>query len=112
MIILYLILFYDRLKNHALLKIEEILQSSVKNLKNFSSMPISIGISNTDERNRLIFDELNYDRFQIVEELNQYLASIIHEQKNIYDTIIDSVINNKGRLFFLYGHGGTEKIFI
>ncbi|XP_070005884.1 uncharacterized protein LOC107785461 [Nicotiana tabacum] len=34
------------------------------------------------------------------------------EQKSVYDKIISAVNEDKGGLFFLYGHGGTGKIFI
>ncbi|XP_070037713.1 uncharacterized protein LOC107782420 isoform X2 [Nicotiana tabacum] len=34
------------------------------------------------------------------------------EQKSVYDKIISAVNEDKGGLFFLYGHGGTGKTFI
>ncbi|XP_057747990.1 uncharacterized protein LOC130967191 [Arachis stenosperma] len=34
------------------------------------------------------------------------------EQKNVYDTIINSVDRGEGGLYFLYGYGGTGKTFI
>lgn len=34
------------------------------------------------------------------------------KQKSVYDKIMTTVDEDKGGLFFLYGHGGTGKTFI
>ncbi|XP_057756264.1 uncharacterized protein LOC130975491 [Arachis stenosperma] len=37
---------------------------------------------------------------------------LTNEQKYVYDKVIDVVTKKKGGVFFLYGYGGTEKIFV
>ena len=34
------------------------------------------------------------------------------DQMNIYDAVIDYVLRNKGDFLFIYGHGGTRKIYL
>jgi len=34
------------------------------------------------------------------------------EQRNVYETIIRSIEADKGGVFFVYGYGGTGKIFV
>ncbi|XP_012842410.1 PREDICTED: uncharacterized protein LOC105962644 [Erythranthe guttata] len=96
----------DSLKNYALIEIKKILQSNGKSLRNFDSMLMPLHPSN-DTENRLVLDELDYDVFELAEELKQYLSSITDEQRKVYDTITDVVSKNSGGMYFLYGHEGT-----
>ncbi len=34
------------------------------------------------------------------------------DQRNAYETILDAVTNKEGKLFFVYGNGGTGKTFV
>jgi predicted ATPase len=34
------------------------------------------------------------------------------DQRNTYKTILNAVINKEGKLFFVYGNGGTGKTFV
>jgi DNA replication protein DnaC len=34
------------------------------------------------------------------------------DQRNAYETILNAVTNEKGKLFFVYGSGGTGKTFV
>ncbi|XP_012850072.1 PREDICTED: uncharacterized protein LOC105969840 [Erythranthe guttata] len=45
-------------------------------------------------------------------ELQRCLAPITDEQTKVYDVFMDVVSNDRGRMFFLYGHGGTGKTFL
>ncbi|XP_012849547.1 PREDICTED: ATP-dependent DNA helicase PIF4-like [Erythranthe guttata] len=45
-------------------------------------------------------------------ELQRCLASITDEQRKVYDVVMDVVSNDRGGIFFLYGHGGTGKTFL
>ncbi|XP_012837300.1 PREDICTED: uncharacterized protein LOC105957872 [Erythranthe guttata] len=102
----------DTLRNYALIEIENILQNNSKSLSNFPPMPIPIGSMTNNTVNRLVLDELDYDVDAMREELKKYLSSITDEQKKVFDDIMDAVTNDRGGLFFLYGHGRTGKTFI
>ncbi|XP_061347538.1 uncharacterized protein LOC133293039 [Gastrolobium bilobum] len=62
--------------------------------------------------NRLVLDELLYDRLFLVEEHKRLLSSLTDEQKVVYDKIISAISVGTGGFFFLYGFGGTGKTFI
>lgn len=62
-----------------------------------------------DIKQRLIAEELNYDKSTMHDMLQQYLPSLIDEQRHAYDTIVNAIDANKGGFFFVYGYGGTEK---
>jgi hypothetical protein len=34
------------------------------------------------------------------------------DQRNAYETILNVVTNKEGKLFFVYGSGGTDKTFV
>ncbi|XP_012858907.1 PREDICTED: uncharacterized protein LOC105978041 [Erythranthe guttata] len=101
----------DTLRNYALIEIENILQSNNR-LSNFPPLPIPIGSMTDATVNRLVLDDLDYDDDAIREELKKYLSSITDDHKKVFDDIMDAVTNDRGGLFFLYGHGGTGKTFI
>jgi len=55
---------------------------------------------------------LRYNRRSLSKEYEELLVKLIVEKKLVYDRIITTVHEDKGGFFFLYGHGGTGKIFI
>ncbi|CAN0874970.1 ATP-dependent DNA helicase PIF1 [Linum grandiflorum] len=70
---------------------------------------ISPSNTSTDD---LIAQQLQYDT---VEENNTYINSytcLNHHQKAAHDAILSSIQKDEGKLFFLYGHGGTGKTFL
>jgi ATP-dependent DNA helicase PIF1 len=66
----------------------------------------------TDVGNRLIYDEMNYNKSLLAAEHAQLMSTMTSEQRNIYDTIITRVREDRPGFFFLYGYGGTGKTFI
>jgi len=107
-----LVLTDDQLKAYALAKIEIMLQSSGKGLKDYPPMPRADCASVHDVQDVLINDELNYDRKALAKEHDRLMSSMTSEQRNVYDTIMTKVSQNKPGLFFLYGYGGTGKTFL
>ncbi|KAL7085980.1 hypothetical protein ACP275_14G310800 [Erythranthe tilingii] len=102
----------DDLKNFALVEIENKLRSSNKSLADFPTMPFPNMSLLPQIQNRLIYDELNYDRSALVAEHLELLSSLNDEQRVIYDKIIARVNENCSGLFFVYGYGGTGKTYI
>ncbi|KAL6547694.1 hypothetical protein OROHE_009399 [Orobanche hederae] len=62
--------------------------------------------------NLLINDELNYDTVALAEEHDVLVSNLTDEQCGVYITIMTVVDGNHGGVLFLYGHGGTGKIFL
>ena len=62
--------------------------------------------------NRLLHEELDYNIRELQDAHIQLLSSLNYEQLEIYQVIKQSVDNNQGCMFFVYGHGGTSKTYM
>ncbi|RZB51543.1 ATP-dependent DNA helicase PIF1, partial [Glycine soja] len=76
----------DELKNLTLLEIEKLLRSSGKSLKDYPPMPFT------------------------TTEFPSYIGN--HEKLQIFNQVMQVVIEEKGGMFFLYGYGGTGKTYM
>ncbi|XP_016172900.1 uncharacterized protein LOC107615338 [Arachis ipaensis] len=112
-----LVMSDEELLQLTLIEIEDILNSNGKSLREFSTMPYP-NIDNINLRrqdvlyNKLILDELNYNHVLLAEQHKQYLSQMTIEQRNMYDQVIKATNSDNGHIFFLYGYGGTGKIFL
>lgn len=102
----------DELKSFALIEIEKILQSNNSMLSDFPEMPQPELELISTSQNRLLYDELNYDKKALEEEHIQIMSTMTDEQKGIYETIMSRVVDKKPGFFFLNGYGGTGKTYI
>ncbi|KAK7340503.1 hypothetical protein VNO77_21209 [Canavalia gladiata] len=96
----------------ALFEIHKLLQSHNKSLSNYPTMPQPDMSTINHCNNVLILDELQYDRQELAKQHQTYLSTITLEQQSIYSKIMDAVSIGEGKLFFLYGYGGTRKTFL
>ncbi|CAL1353730.1 unnamed protein product [Linum trigynum] len=62
--------------------------------------------------NSLIAEQLDYDITEQRRRADTSWESLNENQRYAYDAVFDSASNEKGSLFFLYGHGGTGKTFL
>ncbi|KAL5148274.1 ATP-dependent DNA helicase PIF1 [Glycine soja] len=95
-----------------LTKIENMLQANRKSLRDFPSMPYPIGYAPNQHHNKLIHNEMAYDKQILAAEFNRSYHLLIDEQKSIIDTIIRVVDTQSAGVYFLYGYDGTGKTFI
>ncbi|XP_019170931.1 PREDICTED: uncharacterized protein LOC109166402 [Ipomoea nil] len=102
----------DSKKNYALMEIEKLLQVYNKSLKDFPPMPLPNLADISLLSNRLLLEELSYDREALSKESEMLTSKFTDEQRVVYDTIMGDVQNNNGGLFFVYGYGGTGKTFL
>jgi ATP-dependent DNA helicase PIF1 len=102
----------DEIMNYTLWEIEQILRASGKSLHDYPKMPFPDIVVAKKAHNRLLQDEMRYDRMLLIEEHKRFVANLTIEQKEVYNTILQAVDNNKGGVFFLYGCGGTGKTFV
>ncbi|XP_052193855.1 uncharacterized protein LOC127802189 [Diospyros lotus] len=63
-------------------------------------------------QNRLIQDELQYNRHALSQEHIKLVSNLNDEQRYVYDIVMDAVKLNGGGMFFVYGYGGTGKTFV
>ncbi|KAL2933052.1 ATP-dependent DNA helicase pif1, partial [Bienertia sinuspersici] len=102
----------DQIKNHALCEIEKILQRNGGTLRKYPMIPFPDEMLMTEGQNKLIQDELQYDRSSLHQEHERLHSSLTDEQKGIYLKIMNAVSKGQGGVFFIYGYGGTGKTFI
>ncbi|XP_035840208.1 ATP-dependent DNA helicase PIF1-like [Helianthus annuus] len=102
----------DQLKNYCLIELNELLEKNGKSLEDFTDMPQPDTSLLDKLDNRLIREELSYNKKKLTDEHDQLYASLNTEQTVIYDTVIDSVVTRKGGFYFVYGPGGTGKTFL
>ncbi|GAU47161.1 hypothetical protein TSUD_287440 [Trifolium subterraneum] len=107
-----LVLTDDQIKSYALAEIEKLLRSNQASLEDYPTMPRADDSLLVVSGNRLIYDELNYDRQVLFEEHVRLMSTMTLEQRSVFDKIMRRVNQNKPGLFFLYGYGGTGKTFI
>ncbi|XP_038701878.1 uncharacterized protein LOC119998611 [Tripterygium wilfordii] len=101
-----------QIQNYALHEVDQILKKNGKSLSDFDGMPIPKQNLATDLSNRLVCEELNYDRDSLGKKFAKLYSSLNIEQVEAYDAIMESVDNKTGKTFFLSGYGGTGKTFL
>ncbi|XP_031124261.1 uncharacterized protein LOC116026976 [Ipomoea triloba] len=98
--------------NFALMEVSKLLLVYNKTLIDFPNMPVINEASHVHVENRLLWEELAYDRARENEGSQRLKERLTEEQKAIYDAVINDIDSNNGGLFFVYGYGGTGKTFL
>jgi restriction endonuclease len=60
----------------------------------------------------LVQEELAYDQHSLTTDVDDAEDRLNDDQRNIYKTILNVMTNKDGKLFFVYGNGGTGKTFV
>ena len=102
----------DQLKCYVVSDIEDILKKNGSSLMNICLKMCPSNIFVKDGQNKLILEELNYDKDSLKLELLELLPMMTEEHTLIYDEITRAIESGKGSEFFLYGQGGTGKTFM
>ncbi|XP_050290504.1 uncharacterized protein LOC126728763 [Quercus robur] len=102
----------SQLQNYALCEIEQILVKSGRSLHEFESIPYPNTLLLRQSNNRVLQEELDYDRNSLAAEHIKLFSGLNTDQRKVYDEVIYSVSENKGGFFFVYGHGGTGKTYL
>jgi hypothetical protein len=102
----------DALKDRALYEIDQVLMCNGHRLKDFPTLPKSNYIPSIHGGNRLVQEELAYDRHSLTTDADNAEDRLNDDQRNAYETILNAMTNKEGKLFFVYGSGGTGKTFV
>ncbi|XP_060972332.1 uncharacterized protein LOC133038257 [Cannabis sativa] len=102
----------QQVESYTLYEIEMIMLKMGKSLKDIDGMSFPNSSLIRDLGNRLINEELDYDREQLNILHEKSFASLNPCLKSTYEAIMHSVENEQGNLFFINGHGGTGKTFL
>jgi hypothetical protein len=102
----------DALKDRALYEIDHVLMRNGHRMEDFPMLPKSNYIPSVHGGNRLVEEELAYDRHSLTADADNVEDRFNDDQRNAYETILNAVTNKEGKLFFVYGSGGTSKTFV
>ncbi len=105
-------LFEDALKDSALYEIGQVLIHNEHHFENFPTLLKSNYIPLVHGGNQLVQKELAYDQHSLTTNEDDAEDRLNDDQCNAYETILNVVINKDGKLFFVYGSGGTGKTFV
>ncbi|XP_057734869.1 uncharacterized protein LOC130950391 [Arachis stenosperma] len=100
----------DEIKQLCLVDIDKILHSYGKTLKDYPPMPLATEVDSSLLSERVIREELNFNRDDLKKNASDMLANATPEQRYAFDKIVTAVYCEEGGFFF--GHGGTEKTFL
>jgi hypothetical protein len=81
-------------------------------LEDFPTLPKSNYIPSVHGGNQLVEKELVYDQHSLTTDADNVEDRLNDDQRNAYETILNVVTNKEGKLFFVYGSGGTDKTFV
>ncbi|GJT54742.1 ATP-dependent DNA helicase RRM3-like protein, partial [Tanacetum coccineum] len=96
-------------------KVDNVLYPTYKDtwsLKDIQNMTYADQEYTMDGYNKLIFDETSYYKDKLKEQHVKLYGNLTYEQKDIYSTVMNAVVNDKGGMFFVYGYGGTGKTYL
>jgi len=102
----------DALKDRALYEIDQVLMRNGHRLEDFPTLPKSNYILSIHGGNQLVEEELAYDRHSLTIDADNAKNRLNGDQRNAYEIILNAMTNKEGKLFFVYGSGGTGKTFV
>ncbi|XP_072073467.1 uncharacterized protein [Arachis hypogaea] len=102
----------DELKNLCLIEIEKILNSNVRSLRDYQSMPYPEMSHVRLFQNKLIEEELAYGTNELTHTNLYTEQKMTHEQRLVFDEILNAVVTDSGGFYFVYGHGGCERLIL
>ncbi len=102
----------DVLKYRALYEIDQVLMRNGHHLEDFPTLPKSNYIPFVHGGNRLVKEQLAYDQHSLTTDVDNAEDRLNDDQRSAYETILNAVTNKEGKMFFMYGNGGTDKTFV
>ncbi|KAL8544154.1 hypothetical protein ACS0TY_004620 [Phlomoides rotata] len=102
----------DEIKICCLIEIDNMLGVLGKSLRDFDRMPVVTQDYIFNSTNTLIFNELSYNKSEMKLEHDYLFSKLNDEQFSVYEIVIRSVSSENSGVFFVYGYGGTGKMFL
>ncbi|XP_050110486.1 uncharacterized protein LOC126589277 [Malus sylvestris] len=103
--------YQDELRNSLLYELEKLFTASNSSLsKHHLPQPNNLMMDRLKARS--LREELNYDANSLKQEHSLLIGQLNKEQKLVYDSVMETIDNNRSGLFFVHGHGGTGKTFL
>lgn len=99
-------------KGHALIEIEKLMRQAGKTLEEYPDIELPKCAELRELGNRLLNEEMSYDKDKQKEEHDSIFGKLNAEQKVAFDSIIESTNKGLGKLMFVDGYGGTGKTYL
>ncbi|RID81149.1 hypothetical protein BRARA_A03747 [Brassica rapa] len=100
------------LQQYTLIEIESLLQNHETSLTEFKGMPLPSQTILDDMKKKKMAQEYQFDIAEETRIHQLMFLKLNEEQRIIYDEVMTSVLEKQGKLFFIYGAGGTGKTFL
>jgi hypothetical protein len=98
--------------NYGLFLVNELLRDLGHSLEGFPPMPLPQIDWSPLANNPYIAEQLSYDTHQEHHSANTQSVQLNKHQKHAYHTIVNSVFQNQGSVYFVNGASGTGKTFL
>ncbi|CAG8837414.1 15550_t:CDS:1, partial [Cetraspora pellucida] len=102
----------NQIYDYGLFLIDEILRDSNHSLARCSSMPLWEHNWDLCRGNRLIAEQLTWDHEELRKLVDNHTQQLNDEQCAAYHSVLNSITNRHGNLFFLNGPAGSGKTFV
>nr|GFA28012.1 ATP-dependent DNA helicase PIF1-like [Tanacetum cinerariifolium] len=102
----------EQIRNYCLVEIETLLNRNGRSLADFLELPRPNSALLTNIDNRLIREASDFDTKKSKIEHDQLHSLLNREQRVIYEHVIQSVYNQSGQFYLVYGPGGIGKTFL
>nr|VDD60369.1 unnamed protein product [Brassica oleracea] len=102
----------ETLEKYTLIKVEKLMRIHDRSLSDIKEMPKIKPILLKELGNNLWNQELDYNVAEETLRHDMQYNKLIADQRAIYESVLDSVDKMDGKLFFVYGAGGTGKTFL
>ncbi|GJX61064.1 DNA helicase [Tanacetum coccineum] len=99
------------LQDYILYELEAILNGFGKSVTEFRLPPPPERLLK-DLNNKLLMEEINYKRDLLMQDAAHFVPKLNHDQKEIYNLIINASEESRQELLFVYGHGVIGKTFL
>lgn len=99
-------------KSYTLIEIEKLMRQAGKSLKDYPGIELPNANELQELGNRLINEEVTYDRDKLKQEHQEIFRNLNSDQKTAFNAILESVEKETGKQIFVEGYGGTGKTYL
>ncbi|CAN7077420.1 unnamed protein product, partial [Brassica oleracea var. botrytis] len=102
----------EQLKQYTLLELDKLLKEHKQTLADYTDMPRPEQSILSEINDTVLQQELNYDVQKEAETHGILFDAMNQDQRIFYNAVLESIRDQSGRLFFVYGAGGTGKRYL
>ncbi|XP_040248155.1 uncharacterized protein [Aegilops tauschii subsp. strangulata] len=99
-------------QGNTLVEIEKLMRQAGKTLKEYPGIELPDSSEIKELGNRLLNEEINYNKEEQKEEHSRIFGSLNSEQRHAFDSVMESVDKDLGKQIFVDGYGGTGKTYL